>query len=47
MSRQNLRSFQDFQEIKIFLRSCQDIQDVERWDVMQLIKILGKSGVLL
>ena len=30
-SRQNLRSFQDIQEFKIFLRSCQDIQDVERW----------------
>ena len=32
MSRQNLKSFQDIQEFKIFLRSWQDIQDVERWD---------------
>ena len=42
MSRQNPRSFQDFQDpksfhdiqdIKIFQRSWQDIQDVKRWDV--------------
>ena len=32
MSRQNLRSFQDIQEFKIFLRSWQDIQDVKRWE---------------
>ena len=31
ISRQNLRSFQDIQEFKIFSRSWQDIQDVERW----------------
>ena len=41
MSRQNLRSFQNVQEFKIFLRSpsWQDIQDVEHWveaDEMQL-----------
>ena len=31
MARQNLRSFQDIQEfLKIFLRSWQNIQDVER-----------------
>ena len=36
MSRQNLRSFQDIQEFKIFLRSWQDIQVVERWVVSQL-----------
>ena len=34
MSRQNVRSFQDSQEFKIFLRSWQDIQDVERWASM-------------
>ena len=32
MSTQNLRSFQDIHEYKIFLRSWQDIQDTERWD---------------
>ena len=32
MSRQNLRSFQYIQELKFFLRSSQDIQDVERWE---------------
>ena len=31
MSRQNLRSFQDIPEFMIFLRSWQNIQDVERW----------------
>ena len=30
MSRQNLRSFKDIQEFKIFPRSWQDIQDVKR-----------------
>ena len=32
MSRQNLRSFQDIQEFKIFQRYRQDIQDDERWE---------------
>ena len=32
MSRQNLRSFQDVQECKIFLRSWRDIHVVERWE---------------
>ena len=31
MSRQNLCFFQDIQEFKIFPRSWQDIQDIERW----------------
>ena len=31
MSRQNLRSWQDIQEFKIFPRSWQYIQDVKRW----------------
>ena len=30
---QNLRSFQDIQEFKISLRSWQDIQNVERWEI--------------
>ena len=38
MPRQNLRSFQDNQEFKNFPRSCQDIQDVERW--------VGSSGLI-
>ena len=36
MSRQNLRYFQDIQEFKIFLRSWQGIQDVERWEDRKL-----------
>ena len=32
MSIQNLRSFQAIQEFKIFPRSWQDNQDVERWE---------------
>ena len=41
MSKQNPRSFQDIQEFKIFLRSWQDIQDVERW-VLIVFEAIGQ-----
>ena len=42
MSRQHLRSFQDTQKFKIFQRSWQGIEDVERWvmNVFQTESIL-------
>ena len=44
MSRQSLRSFQDIQEFKIFLRSWRDIQDVERW--VEISTVLTQSARL-
>ena len=46
MSRKNLRSFQDIQEFKIFLRSWQDIDDVKRWLQTTRTFLLEFSNVL-
>ena len=35
---QDPRFFQEIQEFKIFLRSWQDIQDVERWVTLSVIQ---------